>query len=123
MYEVFVNYFPQIQNVTDGKSPTTEFKNSSNTLCTLWRGFEPTILNPPAFVPLAPFFLFSPSGMGAGTDVMILKNFSPNFLAKKLEFLTQNRGKLCKILIITLVFEINANFSPKIVKNRRKLSS
>jgi hypothetical protein len=37
-------------------------------------------------------------------------------------FLTQNKAKLCKILIITLVFERNANFlaencrkSPKIV--------
>jgi hypothetical protein len=37
-------------------------------------------------------------------------------------FLTQNKAKLCKILIITLVFEKNANFfaenwekSPKIV--------
>jgi hypothetical protein len=27
-----------------------------------------------------------------------------------LAFLTQNKGKLCKILIITLVFEKNANF-------------
>jgi purine nucleoside permease len=41
---------------------------------------------------------------------------------KKLAFLTQNKGKLCKILILTLVFETNANFfaencrkSPKIV--------
>jgi hypothetical protein len=34
-------------------------------------------------------------------------------------FLTQNKAKLCKILIITLVFEKNAIFSPKIGKNRR----
>jgi hypothetical protein len=33
-----------------------------------------------------------------------------------LAFLTQNKAKLCKILIITLVFEKNANFF------RRKLS-
>jgi hypothetical protein len=36
-------------------------------------------------------------------------------------FLTQNKAKLCKKLIIKLVFEKNANFSPKIVINRRKL--
>jgi hypothetical protein len=29
-------------------------------------------------------------------------------------FLTQNKAKLCKILIITLVFEKNAIFSPEI---------
>jgi hypothetical protein len=32
-------------------------------------------------------------------------------------FLTQNKGKLCEILIITLAFEKNANFSPKIAEN------
>jgi hypothetical protein len=44
------------------------------------------------------------------------------FSPKKLAFLTQNKAKLCKILIITLFFEKNANFfaenwqkSPKIV--------
>jgi hypothetical protein len=37
---------------------------------------------------------------------MILKIFSP----KKLAFLTQNKAKICKMLIITLVFEKNANF-------------
>jgi hypothetical protein len=49
---------------------------------------------------------------------MILKNMS----AKKLAFLTLNKAKLCKNLVITLVFEKNANFfaenggkSPKIV--------
>jgi Ni,Fe-hydrogenase III small subunit len=57
----------------------------------------------------------------AGTDVMIFKIFSPKNSANKLAFFTQNKGKLCKILIITLVFEKNANFSPKIVENRRKL--
>jgi hypothetical protein len=56
-----------------------------------------------------------------GTDVMIFKIFSPKNSAKKLAFLTQNKAKICKILIITLVFEKNANFSPKIVENRRKL--
>jgi hypothetical protein len=52
---------------------------------------------------------------------MILKIFSPKKLAKKLAFFTQNKAEVCKILIITLVFVKNANFLPKIVKNRRKL--
>jgi hypothetical protein len=57
-----------------------------------------------------------------GTDVMILKIFSPKKLAKNYAFLTQNKAKLCNNLFITLVFEKNANFfaenclkSPKIV--------
>jgi hypothetical protein len=41
---------------------------------------------------------------------MILKIFSPKNSAKNLAFLTQNKAKLCKILIIKLVFEKNANF-------------
>jgi hypothetical protein len=41
---------------------------------------------------------------------MILKIFSPKISAKKLAFLTQNKAKLCKNLIITLVFEKNVNF-------------
>jgi hypothetical protein len=44
------------------------------------------------------------------SDVMILKIFSPKKLAKIFAFLTQNKAKLCKNLIITLVFEKNANF-------------
>jgi hypothetical protein len=47
---------------------------------------------------------------------MIFKIFSPKNSAKKLAFLTQNKDKLCKNSIITLVFEKNANFF------RRKLS-
>jgi hypothetical protein len=35
--------------------------------------------------------------------------------------LTGNKAKLCKNLIITLAFEKTPIFSPKIVKNRRKL--
>jgi hypothetical protein len=31
-------------------------------------------------------------------------------MAKKLAFLTQNKAKLCKNLIVTLVFEKNAKF-------------
>jgi hypothetical protein len=42
------------------------------------------------------------------------KNFS-----KKLA--SQNKAKLCKNLIITVLFGKNAIFSPKIVENRRKL--
>jgi hypothetical protein len=41
---------------------------------------------------------------------MIFKIFSPKISAKEMAFLTQNKAKLCKILIITLVFEKNANF-------------
>jgi hypothetical protein len=41
---------------------------------------------------------------------MIFKIFSPKISAKKLAFLTQNKAKLCKKLIITLVFEKNVNF-------------
>jgi hypothetical protein len=40
---------------------------------------------------------------------MILKIFSLKKNCKKLAFLTQNKAKLSKILIITLVFEKNAN--------------
>jgi hypothetical protein len=42
-------------------------------------------------------------------------------MAKKIAFLTQNKAKLCKNLIITMVFEKNANFVAEIVENRRKL--
>jgi hypothetical protein len=52
----------------------------------------------------------------SGTDGMIFKIFSPKNSAKKLAFLTENKAKLCKLFIITLVFEKNANFF------RRKLS-
>jgi hypothetical protein len=41
---------------------------------------------------------------------MIFKIFSTKNSAKKLAFLTQNKAKVCKILIITLVFEKNGNF-------------
>jgi hypothetical protein len=53
---------------------------------------------------------------------MILKIFLPINFAKKLTFLTQNKDELLKNLIITLVFNNNANSfaenwekSPKIV--------
>jgi hypothetical protein len=41
---------------------------------------------------------------------MIFKILSPKNSAKKLAFLTHNKAKICKILIITLVFEKNVNF-------------
>jgi predicted dinucleotide-binding enzyme len=48
---------------------------------------------------------------------MIFKIFSPKNSAEKMAFLAQNKAKLCKILIITLVFEKNANF---FAENRQK---
>jgi hypothetical protein len=56
-----------------------------------------------------------------GTDVMIYQIFLPKSSAKKMTFLTQNKAKLCKILIIALVLRKTPIFSPKIVENRRKL--
>jgi hypothetical protein len=44
------------------------------------------------------------------------KKFSPKKLARKLAFLTQNKAKLFKNLILTLVFEKNANFRRKLSK-------
>jgi hypothetical protein len=41
------------------------------------------------------------------------KKFSPKNLAKNLAFFAQNKAKLCKNLIITLVFEKNAIFYAK----------
>jgi hypothetical protein len=52
---------------------------------------------------------------------MILKIFYPINLAKILAFFAQTTASFCKDLIITLGFEKNAIFSPKIGKNRRKL--
>jgi hypothetical protein len=40
---------------------------------------------------------------------MIFKIFSPKNFDKKLAFSTRNKAKLCKNLIITLVFEKNGN--------------
>jgi hypothetical protein len=50
-----------------------------------------------------------------------IKMFSPIFLAKKMAFITQNKAKLCKNFIITLVFEKNDDFLQNIVENYRKL--
>jgi hypothetical protein len=60
---------------------------------------------------------FAPSG----TDVMILKIFSPKNLAKKLAFLTKNKAKFWKNLIITLVFGKNANFFAENCPNSQKI--
>jgi hypothetical protein len=57
----------------------------------------------------------------AGTNVMIFKIFSPKNFAKKLAFLTQNKAKLYKNLIITLVFEKNANFFAEICQKSQKI--
>jgi hypothetical protein len=45
------------------------------------------------------------------TDVIIFKNISQKNLAKKLAFLTQTKGNFAEKVIITLAFEITANFS------------
>jgi hypothetical protein len=58
--------------------------------------------------------------LAPGTDVMILKYFRQK-IDKKMAFLTQNKDKIWKILIITLVFVKSAIFSPKIGENRSKL--
>jgi hypothetical protein len=60
-------------------------------------------------------------GLQSGTDVMILKIFSPKNWAKNLAFLTQNKAKLGKILIITLVFEKNAKFFAKNWQKSQKI--
>jgi hypothetical protein len=46
----------------------------------------------------------------------ILKIFSPKIFAKKLAFLTQNKAKLWKQLIITLVFKKTPIFCQKFGK-------
>jgi hypothetical protein len=52
---------------------------------------------------------------------MIFYIYSPKNSAKKLAFLTQNKAKLCKMLIITLVFEKNANFFAKNCQKSQKI--
>jgi hypothetical protein len=56
-----------------------------------------------------------------GTDVMIFKIFSPKNFGEKFAFLTQNKAKLCKNLIITLVFEKNANFFTENCQKSQKI--
>jgi hypothetical protein len=55
------------------------------------------------------------------TDVMILKIFLQKKSVKKLSFLTLHKAKLCKKLIITLVFEKNANYFAENCQNRKKI--
>jgi hypothetical protein len=52
---------------------------------------------------------------------MIFFNIFAKKSAKKMAFLTQNKVKLCKILIITLVFEKNANFFAKNWQKSQKI--
>jgi hypothetical protein len=50
------------------------------------------------------------------------KYFRRKIQRKNWRFLSQNKDNVCKILIITLVFEKKTPFfSPKIAENRRKL--
>jgi hypothetical protein len=49
---------------------------------------------------------------------MIFKIFSPKNLAKILAFLAQTTASFCENVIITMAFEKNANFSPKMRKTR-----
>jgi hypothetical protein len=53
--------------------------------------------------------------LAPGTDVMILKIFSPKNSSKILA------KKLCKILIMTLVFEKNANFFAENCQKSQKI--
>jgi hypothetical protein len=54
--------------------------------------------------------LSSTKWCGPGTDVMISKIFLPRKLVKKSACLTQNKAKLFKNLIVTLVFEKNHTY-------------
>jgi hypothetical protein len=57
----------------------------------------------------------------ARVTIMILKIFLLKNSAKKLAFLTQNKAKLCKNLIVTLVFEKNANIFAKHWRKSQKI--
>jgi hypothetical protein len=58
-----------------------------------------------------------------GTDVMIFKIFSPRKSAKKWHFWLKSKAKLWKKIIITLVFEKNANFlRTKLAKSQKIVS-
>jgi hypothetical protein len=55
-------------------------------------------------------FCFKDRSQIPGTDVMLFKNiFAEKFSGKNWRFLTQNKAKIRKMLITTLVFEKNAN--------------
>jgi hypothetical protein len=55
-----------------------------------------------------------------GTDVMILKKYFWKKMAK-CAFLSQNKAKLCKILIIVLVFEKNSIFFTENCRKSQKI--
>jgi hypothetical protein len=56
-----------------------------------------------------------------GTDVRILKIFLPKNLAKILAFIAQTTDSFCKNIIITLVFEKNANFFAENLQKLQKI--
>jgi hypothetical protein len=62
-------------------------------------------------------WLFGTKQGDQGPMLRFLKYFRRKKM-EKMALLTQNKAKLYKILIVTLVFEKNAIFSPKIGKNR-----
>jgi hypothetical protein len=51
----------------------------------------------------------------SGTDVKILKIFSPKYFAKKMAFSTQNKAELCQKIDHNIVFWEKCHFLPKIV--------
>jgi hypothetical protein len=53
---------------------------------------------------------------------MIFKYFRRKIQQKNWAFLTQNKAKLCKILIITLVFDKNANFFAENCQKSQKIA-
>jgi hypothetical protein len=56
----------------------------------------------------------------AGTDVMILKIFSPKNLAKNWRFFAQTNASFCKNLIMALIFEKNAYIFAENWQNSQK---
>jgi hypothetical protein len=56
-----------------------------------------------------------------GLMLWLFKYFLRKIQRKKLAFWTPNKAKLCKILIITLVFEKNANFFAKNCQKSQKI--
>jgi hypothetical protein len=57
----------------------------------------------------------------SATDVMIFKNIFDKKFSEKIGVLTQNKAKLCTNLIITLVFEKNANFFAENCRKSQKI--
>jgi hypothetical protein len=67
------------------------------------------------------FFSLRKFGEQAGTDVMILKIFSPKNLSKNWRFLLKTKLIMQTFDLNIGFFKKSAIFSPKMVKNRRKL--